>query len=59
MRQEIENELNLWKAGWELIYRTLVLAGLVSTIMFFLGYAWASYTPPKTCTPSLIDKVLK
>ena len=59
MRQEIENELNLWKAGWELIYRTLVLTGVVSFFMFCLGYAWASYTPPKTCTPSLIDRVMK
>jgi hypothetical protein len=59
MRQEIENELNLWKAGWELIYRTLVLTGIVATIMFCLGYAWASYIPPKTCTPSVMDKILK
>ena len=55
----IEKELDLWKAGWELIYRTLVLTGVVSFLMFCLGYAWASYIPPKTCTPSIMDKVLK
>jgi hypothetical protein len=55
----IEKELDLWKAGWELIYRTLVLTGIVSFLMFCLGYAWASYIPPKTCTPSLIDRVMK
>jgi hypothetical protein len=55
----IEQELNLWKAGWELIYRTLVLTGLVAFVMFWLGYAWATYIPPKMCTPTLIDKVLK
>jgi predicted DNA-binding transcriptional regulator len=55
----IEKELDLWRAGWELIYRTLVLTGLVAFVMFWLGYAWATYIPPKMCTPTLIDKVLK
>jgi predicted DNA-binding transcriptional regulator len=55
----IERELNLWKAGWELIYRTLVLTGLVAFVMFWVGYAWATYIPPKTCTPTLIDRILK
>jgi hypothetical protein len=55
----IERELTPWKAGWELIYRTLVLTGVVATVMFCLGYAWATYTPPKTCTPTLIDRILK
>jgi len=55
----MERELDLWKAGWELIYRTLVLTGLVAFVMFWIGYTWATYIPPKTCTPSIIDKVLK
>jgi hypothetical protein len=59
MRAEVERELDLWKAGWELVYRTLVLTGVFSTVMFCLGYAWASYTPPKMCTPTFLDRIFK
>jgi hypothetical protein len=61
MREEIERELDLWKAGWELVYRTLVLTGVFATIMFVLGYLWAStnYHQPKMCTPTLLDRIFK
>ena len=35
------------------------LVGAVATTMFILGYAYASVPLPKTCTPSIIDRILK
>ena len=60
-RLSVEHELNLWKKGWELIYKAFLLTGVFATIMFVLGYLWAStnYNPPKMCTPTLLDRILK
>jgi hypothetical protein len=37
----------------------LAALGMYATLMAALGYLWATYVPPKTCTPTLIDRILK
>jgi hypothetical protein len=41
------------------IVRSLVFLGMFAAMMFVLGYLYASIPLAKTCTPTLIDKVLK
>jgi cytochrome c oxidase assembly protein Cox11 len=35
------------------------LVGAVATTMFILGYAYASVPLPKTCVPTIYDRILK
>jgi cytochrome c oxidase assembly protein Cox11 len=43
----------------KLIKDFFALVGAVATTMFILGYAYASVPLPKTCTPTLIDRIFK
>ena len=47
--------------AWVLTLALNLLAGIgmYATLMAALGYLWATYVPPKTCTPTLIDWALK
>ena len=47
------------KALYDLITRGLSAVGMSAALVFLLGYAYASVPLPKTCTPSIIDRVLK
>ena len=35
------------------------LVGIAATTMFLLGYTYASVPLPKTCTPTVVDRILK
>jgi hypothetical protein len=35
------------------------LVGIAATTMFVLGYTYASVPLPKTCTPTVMDRILK
>jgi cytochrome c oxidase assembly protein Cox11 len=43
----------------KLVKDFLSLVGAVAVVMFLLGYTYASVPLPKTCTPTLIDWILK
>jgi cytochrome c oxidase assembly protein Cox11 len=41
----------------KLIKDFFALVGVVATTMFFLGYTYASVPLPKTCAPTLLDRI--
>jgi hypothetical protein len=47
------------KAVYDLVIRGLAALGMFAFLMFCLGYAYASIPLPKTCTPSIVDRILK
>jgi hypothetical protein len=40
MKEEIERELNAWKAGIDAILQVLFYLGLFTALMFSVGYFW-------------------
>lgn len=44
-REEIERELDTWKAGIDAILQVLFYLGLFSALMFSLGYFWYRSAP--------------
>ena len=49
------------KAFFDLAIRGLSVLGMFAALMFCLGYAYAKVplVLPKTCTPSIIDRIFK
>ena len=49
------------KAMYDLVIRALSFLGMFAALMFLLGYTYAKIplVLEKTCTPSVIDRVLK
>jgi cytochrome c oxidase assembly protein Cox11 len=43
----------------KLVKDFFALVGAVATTMFILGYAYASVPLPRTCTPTVMDRILK
>lgn len=46
---------------YDLVIRGLTFLGMFAALMFLLGYTYASIplVTQKTCTPSIIDRILK
>ena len=49
------------KAMFDIAIRGLSALGMFAVVMFLLGYTYASIplVMQKTCTPSIIDRILK
>ena len=49
------------KAAYDLAIRGLSALGMFAVVMFLLGYTYAQIplVLQKTCTPSIIDRILK
>ena len=49
------------KATYDMFIRALTFLGMFATLMFLLGYTYASIpiAMSKTCTPSFIDRIFK
>ena len=49
------------KAFFDLVIRGLSALGVFTVVMFLVGYAYAKVplVLPKTCTPSIIDRIFK
>ncbi len=47
------------KALYDLITRGLSAIGMSAALVFLFGYTYASVPLPKTCTPTVMDRILK